>query len=455
MNEKPKADFAYSVNGTKVVFVSTSTDDGSIVSWSWNFGDGNTGNGEVVSQDYSSAGTYDVTQTSDGGYILAGHTNSYGAGEEDAWLVKTDSKGNEEWSMTFGGTYTDWAYSVQQTTDGGYILAGGTKSYGAGYWDVWLVKTDSDGNEQWNRTFGGTSEDVAWFVQQTTDGGYILAGGTDSYGAGYADAWLVKTDSNGNEVWNRTFGGIVSDVALSVQQTTDGGYILAGYTESYGAGSADLWLIKVKGEGAANNLPLADFTYSPEKPKVDEIVTFDASSSKDLDGSIVSYEWNFGDGNSATGITTTHLYASAGTYDVTLTVTDDDGARNSKSKVITIQVVSDTTPPSSITNLQATSGQTWINWTWNDSMDSDFSKVMVYLDGSFRANVSKGIQFYNATNLEPDTLHTISTRTVDTSENLNQTWVNNTARTAPTPTPNQKPIANFTYSPESPVVNQT
>jgi hypothetical protein len=187
-----------------------------------------------------------VQQTSDGGYILVGET--YGGGSGDAWLVKTHSNGKVDWSKTFGGTDYDDANSVQQTSDGGYILAGDTRSYGAGGRDFWLVKTDSNGNEQWNKTFGGTDWDWANSVQQTSDGGYILVGETYSYGAGSIDAWLVKTNSNGNEQWNKTFGGTKTDRASSVQQTSDDGYILVGETYSYGAGNADFWLIKVKGE---------------------------------------------------------------------------------------------------------------------------------------------------------------------------------------------------------------
>jgi hypothetical protein len=190
---------------------------------------------------------HSVQQTSDGGYILAGYTGSYGAGFTDAWLVKTDSSGNKVWDNTFGGANTDWADSVQQTSDGGYILAGHTMSYGAGNGDFWLVKTDSDGNKQWDKTFGGTGRDEAYSVQQTSDDGYILAGFTESYGAGFTDAWLVKTDSEGNKVWDKTLGGANNDRADSVQQTSDGGYILAGNTMSYGAGNRDFWLIKVGG----------------------------------------------------------------------------------------------------------------------------------------------------------------------------------------------------------------
>jgi hypothetical protein len=190
----------------------------------------------------------EVQQTSDGGYILVGYTKSYGAGDNDFWLVKTDSNGAEEWNRTFGGTECDDAWAVLQIANGGYILAGYTGSYGASSWDAWLVKTDSNGADVWNRTFGGACQDGAYSVQQTADGGYILAGYTESYGAGWRDVLLVKANSNGDEEWNKTVGGTSDDEAYSVQQTADGGYILAGYTYSFGAGSSDFWLIKVKGK---------------------------------------------------------------------------------------------------------------------------------------------------------------------------------------------------------------
>ena len=197
------------------------------------------------------SGAKSVQQTADGGYVIAGSTRSCGAGGGDMWLVKTDSNGNEQWNRTFGGTEADVAHAVQQTSGGGYILAGFTRSHRDGGWDVWLVKTDPNGNEQWNQIFGGTGYDAAHSVRQTDDGGYIVAGETESYGAmgefRHRNSWLVKTDPNGNEQWNLTFGGIADDGACSVQQTADGGYVIAGHTQSYGAGGSDVWLIKLEG----------------------------------------------------------------------------------------------------------------------------------------------------------------------------------------------------------------
>jgi len=190
-----------------------------------------------------------VVQTSDGGYVLGGHTRSYGAGQADFWLVRADANGDSLWSRTFGGSNLDYCCSVQQTTDGGYILGGYTDSFGAGAGDFWLVKTDSLGDSLWSRTFGGSQGDVCRSVQQTTDGGYILGGWTASYGAGNDDFWLVKTDSLGDSLWSRTFGGSNLDYCRSVQQTTDGGYILGGYTESYGAGQSDFWLVRADENG--------------------------------------------------------------------------------------------------------------------------------------------------------------------------------------------------------------
>ena len=196
-------------------------------------------------QDYCNS----VQQTTDGGYIITGRTESYGAGNKDVYLIKTDGNGDSLWTKTFGGTSFDNGISVQQTNDGGYIILGGTESYGAGNRDIYLIKTDGNGDSLWTKTFGGASQDLGNYVQQTNDGGYIVTGVTESYGAGNKDAYLIKTDASGDSLWTKTFGGSKFDLGNSVQQTNDGGYIVTGRTASFGAGSLDVYLIKTDGNG--------------------------------------------------------------------------------------------------------------------------------------------------------------------------------------------------------------
>jgi hypothetical protein len=192
---------------------------------------------------------HSAQQTNDNGYIIAGQTSSFGAGGIDFYLVKTDSNGNMQWNKTYGGTDQDEAFAVRQTSDGGYVIAGTTNSFGARFSDFWVVKTDSNGNTQWNKTYGGLRIDVAYSIQQTIDGGYMVAGTTNSFGSGSNDFWLIKTDPNGGMQWNKAYGGLYEDVANSVQQTSDGGYIVCGYTSSFGKGLEDFWLVKTDSNG--------------------------------------------------------------------------------------------------------------------------------------------------------------------------------------------------------------
>ncbi|UCD13827.1 MAG: hypothetical protein JSW60_09785, partial [Thermoplasmatales archaeon] len=190
-----------------------------------------------------------VQQTSDGGYIIGAETMSYGAGDLDVWLIKTDADGNEEWNTTIGGIDYEFPNFILQTTDGGYILTGLTYSFGAGKNDVWLIQTDANGTEEWNKTYGGTENDIGLTVWNTTDGGYIIGGRTNSFGAGLLDYWLIKTDANGTEEWNKTYGGTGNEVCMGMQPA-DGGYIFVGYVEPEKIfDKAYCWLVKTDADG--------------------------------------------------------------------------------------------------------------------------------------------------------------------------------------------------------------
>jgi len=190
-----------------------------------------------------------VVETSDGGYVVAGRTLSFDIGGGDFWLIKTDENGNRLWSRTYGGTSTDFCESVQQTADGGYILAGWTYSFGAGNADFMVLKTDEYGDSLWCSIWGGPNADVPKHVQQTSDGGYVVAGYTTSFGIGSENFRLLKMDQNGDSLWSRTYSGLYDDYCESALQTSDGGYVLAGRTESFGAGDYDCWIVKTDENG--------------------------------------------------------------------------------------------------------------------------------------------------------------------------------------------------------------
>jgi hypothetical protein len=181
--------------------------------------------------------------TSDVGFALLGHTRSFGAGFDDFWLLKTDALGNVQWNKTYGGTLADIGISLVETSDGGYAIVGTTMSFGAGGPDFWLIRTDGSGNLLWNKTYGGTGNDLASSVIATSDGGFALIGQTSSFGAGHSDIWLVKTDGLGNAQWNKTYGGASDDVGISLTAASDGGYVIAGNTASFGF-AGDFWLMK-------------------------------------------------------------------------------------------------------------------------------------------------------------------------------------------------------------------
>jgi hypothetical protein len=193
---------------------------------------------------------YFVQETKDGGFIVTGSSKSFSMGEELLWLVKTDVNGSISWDKTFGGFVSssgDGGWSVDETDDGGFITTGYTQSQGRGRKDLWLLKTDATGSKMWDRTFGGKEDDVGMSVLQSRDGGYIVAGRTASFSKGGDDIWLLKTDSRGVEQWNVTFGGKKDDAAFQVVETEDG-YALVGRTES-GSDKNKITLIKVNPEG--------------------------------------------------------------------------------------------------------------------------------------------------------------------------------------------------------------
>jgi hypothetical protein len=188
-----------------------------------------------------------LIHTADGGFAMAGGTWSFGAGGSDMWLVKTDANGVAQWNQTYGGTDIDYASDLVQTADGGFVIAGYTMSSGAGGSDMWLVKTDANGVILWNQTFGGTSNDEGGALIQTTDGGFVIVGETSSFGTG-GDVWLIKTDRNGTMQWNQTYGGMDSDWGVDLINTTDGGYIILG-SKTVGVGDTDMWLVKMDENG--------------------------------------------------------------------------------------------------------------------------------------------------------------------------------------------------------------
>jgi PKD repeat protein/ribosomal protein L40E len=479
----------------------------------------NSGGGQEILAEFGGSAAdvgYSLVQTSDGGYALAGYTYSYGSGGADMYLVKTSAAGGLQWYNVFGDTGNDYARSIVQTSDGGYAMAGNTASYGAGGDDLYLITTTTSGLWQQARWLGGSYNDNAYSLIQTSDGGYATAGYTSSYGAGAYDMWLVKWDEDAYLEWNVTYGGGNIENARSLVQTSDGGYAMAGNTASYGAGGTDFWLVKVPAdeppstvddyndvwsttdftitltatddftdvlysfykinddttervdvngqpiistEGANNKLeywsidtlqneetphktltgikldktaptgsiainggessttstaatlsltyndatsgvkqvrysndgvwdtetweapttsktwtltsgegtktvyyqiednaglasitysdtisltpptqasPFASFTVSPSTQETNKQVTFNAAGSNDPDGTITTYAWDFGDGNTGSGETTTHSYTTAGTYTAKLTVTDNDGATGQTTKTITI-----------------------------------------------------------------------------------------------------------------------
>jgi Secretion system C-terminal sorting domain len=192
---------------------------------------------------------YCVTQTYDNGYAVAGASSSTGNGSTDAYLLKTDSMGVFLWQKTFGGINIDQAYSIQETKDTGFVIAGFTNSFGNGGYDLYVVRTDRFGDTIWTKTYGGSNWDFAYSIAETADSGFIVTGGTYSFGKGYEDMYLLKINSVGDTLWTKTYGGAKDDEARSVIQTKDGGYILTGYTKSFKDSLGSYYTVKTNSLG--------------------------------------------------------------------------------------------------------------------------------------------------------------------------------------------------------------
>jgi hypothetical protein len=269
------SDGGYAISGTTpsfdnndVYLIKTDSDGNTI--WEKTYG----------GRDYEFGG--EVQQTFDGGYIIVGGTTSFGAGFYDVYLVKTDESGHSLWTKAYGGSGYDGGFSVQQTSDSGYIVAGATSSYGC---NAYLIRTDPDGDTIWTKTFGGTYAAAANSVCQTFDGGFALAGGTGTQSA-YDNVYVVQTDAVGNLLWSREFGGQDYEYGNGIQQISDGGFIIAGETRSFGSGGMDVFLIKKAAIAGMKENPklfdalnLSEIKPNPFKEKIEISIRYHGNKS--------------------------------------------------------------------------------------------------------------------------------------------------------------------------------
>jgi hypothetical protein len=196
-----------------------------------------------------------VQQSSDGGFIVAGYTTSFGSVGPDAFVTKTDGNGNIEWSKTYNGPGGEFITCIRQVADGGYIFTGHAVNFSTTVQDLFLAKTDNEGTVLWSRFFTN-GYNFGNSVQQTTDGGYIITGSSSQSSVNGNDVCLIKTNSNGDMLWTAKFGSTGNDEGMSVSQTSDGGYVVAGKTTSFGTG---FYLIKTDamGNGGCNQEPFS------------------------------------------------------------------------------------------------------------------------------------------------------------------------------------------------------
>ena len=358
-----------------------------------------------------------IQQTSDGGYIVAGNSYSNDGdvsgnhGEWDYWIVKLNDTGNIQWQKCLGGSEFDIAYAIQQTSDGGYIVAGMTESNDGdvsgnhGYDDYWVVKLDDTGNIQWQKSLGGSSIEKAQSIQQTLDGGYITAGysysnnGDASGNHGASDYWVVKLDDTGNIQWQKSLGGSESEWAYSIQQTTDGGYIVAGWSYSNNGdvsenhGDDDYWVLKLDNTG----------NIQWQKSLGGSSVEWAHSTQQTSDGGYIVAGWsksNDGDASGNHGETDVWVVKLAGsgvtTYEITTSSEPAEGGTTTGGGIYNYGA-------SVTVSAFANAGYSFINWTEDGTEVSNHTEYtfIVTEDRDLVANFEEIATYEITTSSEP------------------------------------------------------
>ena len=435
------------------------TPNGSI-SWSETFGE----------DSYHERGLC-VEQTSDGGFILCG-SKVFSGGDREWWIIKTNQFGSEIWSTSFASDGWDRAIEIHQTNDGNYIVAGRwdndhsklvkIDANGNQIWDqffnsciiesveelsngnlilsgsielannnndCFLAKTDSEGNQIWSQTFGGDESDGSYSVHQTSDGGYAVCGYTYSYGPGHSDVWLIKTDSLGDTLWTKTYGGAEDDQfggwgidqGYDMKLTDDGGYIITGYNRTDDAGNKQTWLIKTNENGDTKYL-IAQLQADVTSAEVPFTVNFTDLTSHGL-GELTSWYWNFGDGGNSVEQNPSHEYQVGGLYTVSLTVTDSNGLTNTRNKIDYIDAIYNN--PEADFSADTTYGNAPLTVNFTDLSQSGSTNIIGW-QWDFGDNTSSEEQ--NPTHIYEDTgIYTVSLTVTDecdsTDTMINQNYI--------------------------------
>lgn len=305
-----------------------------------------------------------LKQTEEGGFVITGYTSSFGNGSRDVYLLKVNSNGSLLWTRTYGGIFWDFANHIEVTNDNGFVVTGCSSNNVTGF-DLFIMKTDSSGNTVWANTYGGDEDEVGISVKQINDGSYIVTGYTNSYGLGQTDVYLVKTDSNGNALWSNTYGGASDDQGNDVIELTDG-FVIVGTTRNFSRGSTDVYLVKVDDSGKGtckqdtaqsivNTLNWIQGTGGTESSgntiKIYPILSINQDTSsydpcecvppvagfgviimgwwdvtfEDYSTWADNWFWDFGDGETSTLQNPGHYYEMDGTFNVCLTVSNDCG----------------------------------------------------------------------------------------------------------------------------------